>query len=107
MKCPSCDGTGNVFGHIHYRDKPSAWDLMPCLTCANTGVIDNDYPRRRDAGYVLRHARVERYLSMAEVARAAGVSVDTIAQVEDGRSLPDATLRRVYERLDALKQSRT
>ncbi len=94
MKCPDCDGRGEVFAFINRGEDISthSQDWIPCLTCKGEGVAPDDIEARREAGHRWYESVRQPDELMFEVGLRLGLKPSEVSAIRQGRApIPEGT----------------
>lgn len=80
-QCPRCQGEGEYVLLIHGTERRA----QVCGHCNGVGVVTAEQWERWEQGRALRRARVARKVSLAEEAKALGISAVELSNSEWGK----------------------
>lgn len=86
MRCPRCDGGGQLFAFVNMGNQPGYAGPKNCTVCKVTGLITDEHMRRIIAGRTAREARLSRGETLMQAARRKGVSALEISRFERGQT---------------------
>lgn len=88
VKCPNCNGHGNMQGFRMGQDMRCSYGITRCSVCKGTKEITAEREHRIRLGEALRSDRVSRHLGQREEAERLGITPKELADIEMGRALP-------------------
>lgn len=83
VKCPDCDGKGEMFA-IWHGEGGCGSGMSSCRRCAGAGTVSSEMFDWIRYGKTLRAARISRGESLREAAIKSGVSSSTLSAIENG-----------------------
>lgn len=89
--CPDCNGQGETFRFVDYRDGHGEHGYFPCDECGGTGQVSEERIKARAVGKQLRDWRVHTlHMSLRDVAPRFGLTAVELSHMEHGRiPIPD------------------
>lgn len=94
MQCPVCNGKKFILAFVNQGDLgPHHYGRTPCYFCRETGVVDDGYPARAEAGKKMRLDRLARGETLKEASDKMGISPADLSSIESGRLLRDPYTR--------------
>lgn len=93
MTCPVCGGSGKTLGFSsHLRGVLT----LDCNTCDGSGVVDDEYPSRAEAGKKMNRYRLDRGITLRAASKITGVNPITLSRMEIGKIDPDMDLYKRF-----------
>lgn len=62
-----------------------SWEMTTCSRCGGSGVVTQEQIEREEEGKRIRRARLDARITMADAAKARGMSVVDYSKLEAGR----------------------
>lgn len=90
MICPTCHGEKKLFipfafSYEKMKCKPK---VLPCISCHETGKVDDRYPEWKKIGDRLYKKRIERHETLRDFCKRTGINVSLRSMQEHGFADP-------------------
>ena len=103
MKCPDCDGSGEIVGlfPVWCENVPvperKPYVIVACSLCDGIGKVDEGFPKRKERGNQMRQTRIEHLVTLRDFSRRYGIDVVAVSNFERGKQCRWLVYRRLLE----------